>query len=632
MRPGVRRVFHALVGTRPSHLLYIVSPTILAVVLDFAIRARALLVYPPLEVLNYVGSTLASAGFWGAPVWLAARLFASTSRAARVGLGLVLGLFILPFSVFCYGGQVLYFRVFGAYMARDTVRVGIALRGTLGDWLTAWGGPWIFLALVACAVPFTLAIAWCARRAAPSLVGTIPVLPVLGFLVAATCFFTDFVESRSLQAAPPDTCFIHGVFHAVRDALGGKARVHHGFTLRSPATLPAIPTPAHRPNVLVVLTESVRADAVCSDPAPACKDAWLDDVVPERIALGKLVTQSPGTFSACMMLWTGLPPTVDLETAHEAPVLWEVAKATGYRTAYVTSQNLRYDDFGAFVERAGIDVKVSALELGDTKNAQMGAPDEYATREMLRFIEGVPAGQPYFGVLHFSNTHSPYRTDPALQPFTPHSDDPTGSVLAFHNHYRNSVALQERTLQAFLRAVRGLPSWDDTVVLFLSDHGEGFREHGRLYHINTLYDEEVRIPGWIAAGPHAMDETEKRALRAYASHRTYSQDINATLVDLLGAHEAHSAFPFAALTTGRSLLRPTTPPFIALLATQTAVWDPPDPAFGAMTDRALVVGSLSSTWQCYDLDNDPDEKNALGPRECGALRATAAHAFPAVPR
>jgi len=644
MRPRLASVARAIVGTRPQHLLYVVSPTILAIALDFALRARALLTYPPLEILNYVGSSLASAGFWGGPLWLTSYLFAPAQSdvpsrkrlTARIGLGLVFGLFVLPFTVFCYGGQVLYHRVFGAYMARDTVRLGIALRGTLHDWLSAWGGPWIFVALVACALPIVLLIGACVRRAAPSLARTVPALPILGFIIASTCFFTDFVESRSLQAAPPDTCFIHGVFHAVRDGLGGKGWARHGFTLRQPMPLPPMPAakePTHRPNVLVVFTESVRADAVCSDAAPFCRDTWLDPVVPDRIPLGQLVTQSPGTFSASMMLWTGLPPNVDLKTAHEAPVIWEVARAMGYRTAYVTSQNLRYDDFGSFVERAGIDVQISAIDLGDTKNAQMGAPDELATARMLGFIESVPQGdarQPYFGILHFSNTHSPYRIDPELQPFSPHSDDATGSVDAFHNHYRNSVALQERTLAAFLTKVRALPSWDDTVVLFLSDHGEAFREHGRLYHINALFDEEVRIPGWIASGARGLDDAQKRALRAYANHRTFSQDINTTLVDLVGAFDSRGSFPFASLTTGRSLVRGLPSPFVALMSTESAVWEPDDPQSGVMTDGKLLVGSASSTWRCYDLPHDPKEQHPLDAAACGPLRAVADKAFPAV--
>ena len=33
--------------------------------------------------------------------------------------------------------------------------------------------------------------------------------------------------------------------------------------------------------------------------------------------------------------------------------------------------------------------------------------------------------------------------------------------------------------------------------MFLSDHGEEFREHGGLYHLTTVFDEQVRVPGWI---------------------------------------------------------------------------------------------------------------------------------------
>jgi len=639
MRPGLERGVRVLLGARPTHVLYLVAPTLLAIALDLALRARALLIYPPLEVLNYFGSSLASAGFWAGPLWLASYLFAPARgvaggrrTAARAGLGLVFGLLVLPFAVFCYGGQALYFRVFGAYMARDTVRLGIALRGTLHDWLVAWGGSWVFVALVLSGLPVALAIAWCVRRAAASLAGTVPVLPVVGFAIAATCFFTDFVESRSLQAAPPDTCFIHGVFHAVRDGLGGKGWARHGFTLRRPTPIPAIPPPAHRPNVLVVLTESVRADVVCSDPPPGCKDPWLDAVVPDRVPLGTLVSQSSGTFSACMMLWTGMPPDVPLAAAHETPVIWELARATGYRTAYITSQNLRYDDFGAFVERAGIDVEVSALELGDTKNAQVGAPDELAAARLVDFVEKVPAEQPYFAVLHFSNTHSPYRVDPALLPFTPQSDDATGDINAFWNHYRDSVAMQERTLQGVLRTLRGLPSWDDTVVVYLSDHGEAFREHGRLYHLNTLYEEEVRIPGWLVAGKRALGSDALRALGTYAGHRTYSQDISATLVDLVGARDARRTLPFANLATGRSLLRPMGPPHASLLATETAVWEPNDAQFGAMSDDRLLVGSAASRWRCFDLAADPGEKRALDADACGPLRAMAERAFPGVKR
>jgi hypothetical protein len=313
---------------------------------------------------------------------------------ARILIRLFFGLIVLPIAVFAYGGQALYHRVFEAYMARDTVRLGIALRGTLGDWLMAWGGPWVFVGLLLIGLPFTYAIYRFTKKAAPLLRHTWPIVPVLALGGSSFAFWVDFVESRSLQAAPPDTCFLHGVFHAVHDGVTGKGWVRRGISLRTPAALPPIPVAAHRPNVLVILTESMRADATCSDPPPKCTSRFLDDVAGDRIPLGVTTTQTPGTFGACMLLWTGMPPKVDFKTAHSAPLLWEVAKAVGYRTAYITSQNLRYDDFGAFVEKASIDVKVSAMELGDTKDPMIGAPDERATPKMLDFVKSVPGGTP----------------------------------------------------------------------------------------------------------------------------------------------------------------------------------------------------------------------------------------------
>ncbi|MEO8797803.1 MAG: sulfatase-like hydrolase/transferase, partial [Polyangiaceae bacterium] len=475
------RVLKRLFGKRGRALLFVTSPTLMAIAMDVLVRGKVFLAYPPLQIANYVGSSFASAGVWGGLLWIVSYLFSVKPHNrpwARLLIALFFGLFVLPIAVFSYGGQALYHRVFEAYMARDTVRLGIALRGTLSDWLMAWGGPWVFVGLLLIGLPITYVIYRFTKKAAPFLRHTWPIVPLLALSGASYAFWIDFVESRSLQAAPPDTCFLHGVFHAVHDGVTGKGWVRRGISLRTPAPLPPVPIAAHRPNVLVILTESMRADATCSEPPPKCRSRFLDDVAGDRIPLGMTTTQTPGTFGACMLLWTGMPPKVDFKTAHSAPVLWEVAKAAGYRTAYITSQNLRYDDFGAFVEKAAIDVKVSAMELGDTKDPMIGAPDERATPQMLDFVKSVPAGTPYFGVLHFSNTHAAYRVAKDLQPFSPHSNDPLGDVTAFHNQYRNSVLMQERTLAAFLKELRALPSFADTVVLFVSDHGEQFTEHG----------------------------------------------------------------------------------------------------------------------------------------------------------
>jgi glucan phosphoethanolaminetransferase (alkaline phosphatase superfamily) len=369
--------------------------------------------------------------------------------------------------------------------------------------------------------------------------------------------------------------------------------------------------------VLLVITESVRADALCSEPPPACTAKFLDEVAPDRVALGKLTTPTPGTFGSCVLLWTGLPADAEVKTAHSAPVLWEIARAVGYRTAYVTSQNMLFENFGAFVQNAGIDTLVTATELGGMGQEQVGAPDERATEAMLTFVRGAPADTPYFAVLHLSNTHAPYRVDPALQPFSPHSDNALGDVEAFHNHYRNSVLLQERTFATFLRALRALPSWDDTALLFVSDHGEQFRERGGLYHLHSLYDEEVRIPGFLVAGPQAVTEDMRARLRTFAGKRTYMTDVHASIVDLFGLGAERVGLPFTD-ARARSLFdkRGWMGDPVTRMSTSTPVWDQDNPREGFMQGEHLLSGAPGQPWTCFDIANDPTERDPLPVERC----------------
>jgi membrane-anchored protein YejM (alkaline phosphatase superfamily) len=380
--------------------------------------------------------------------------------------------------------------------------------------------------------------------------------------------------------------------------------------MRTPAPLPPlVRTRAHPLNVIVVLGESVRADAMCSVAPPMCTSAMLDEAAGDRIPLGRLTTQTPNTFSACLLLWTGLAPNVDVRTAHTAPVLWEVARAAGYRTGYLSAQNASYDNFAAFVKDAGIDRLVTGGDLGGVAQEQLGAPDERAFDEGLRFARD--AGPlPYFAVVHLSNTHAPYRTDPALHPYEPASDDPLGDQTQFHNWYRNAVRLEERMLAAFLRELRGLPSWGDTVVLVLSDHGEQFFEHGSAYHNHSLYEQELRVPGWIVAGSRALSDDERIALRAYGARRTYLTDVHATVLDLLGVD--HRALPYDN-TDGRSLLqmpRPGDAEPLALLSTASAVWEPDIALIGALQGDRKVAGPAggdATAFSCVDVARRPLE-------------------------
>ena len=138
------RVGKLLWGPRPSALLWFTVPAGVSLAIDLALRPRALAGYALQGQAIYGSSLLVSTGFWMLPLWGAGRLLVVQGAArarAHVTLAALVAAILLPLVTFAFAGQVLYFRVFHSYMGRDTLRLGIALRGTVGDWFGSWGGP-----------------------------------------------------------------------------------------------------------------------------------------------------------------------------------------------------------------------------------------------------------------------------------------------------------------------------------------------------------------------------------------------------------------------------------------------------------------------------------------------------------
>ncbi len=631
------RVRRHLLGERPRSLLWLLVPTASALLIDLIVRARAILDFAIQGKAIYFSSLLVSMGFWVLPLWSVARLnvLAGVGGAAgvraRMASWMLRTLFLLPIATLAYGGQMVYFRVFHAYAGRDSIRLGIAARGTVVDWFSSFGGPLFFVGMVVSGTVFLFVTLRPVERRAVTITSARPTLPAVLFLGALFCFWTDNVDSRYLQAATPDACILHGIIHAARMRITGHWDERQGVSMRTPKPLGLVKSDRARlRDVVIVLTESVRADEICSMPPPSCKIPALDEVTADRMSLGKLSTQTPNTFSSFLTLTTGLSPDATFQEAHSAPILWEMAKAVGYRTAYVSAQNTRFEDFGAFVRNAGIDTLVTDMELGGMGQEQIGAPDERAVDAAISFLGAAKDDTPLFLIVHLSNTHAPYRADAGLTPFLPESTDALGDAAAFFNRSRNSVALQARTLAPLFAALRARPRWNDTVAFFLSDHGEQFREHGGLYHNHSLYDEELRIPGFVVGGAGALDAEMRKGLATFVTQRTYMMDVHQTVVAALGLSTARASMPLASRAHGRSLFSPRVPdqdPF-ALLSTSTAVWEPDDPRFGVLYRDRKLWGAAGAPWKCFDVSRDSGEHFPRGASDCDELMKAARQAFP----
>lgn len=82
--------------------------------------------------------------------------------------------------------------------------------------------------------------------------------------------------------------------------------------------------------------------------------------------------------------------------------------------------------------------------------------------------------------------------------------DPEAYVAHDRDWYDGSIRAMDVEIGRLLERLRELGLEDDTLVVFTSDHGEEFLEHGRTFHGQTAYGELTRVPlvlRWPAGVP-----------------------------------------------------------------------------------------------------------------------------------
>jgi hypothetical protein len=298
-----------------------------------------------------------------------------------------------------------------------------------------------------------------------------------------------------------------------------------------------------------------------------------------------------------------------MDALARAPLLWDWAKARGYRTAYLTSQNLLFQQSDQFLRGSAIDVLREARD--DVVDAPIddGSPDEAVTAHAIAFLE--TAGPAPFLVVHHANTHFPYR-----QP-----REGRASTDDTRERYRASVARNDALVADLVRRIRATEAGRRAVIVYTSDHGEAFGEHGGHYHSFDLYAEQLDVPLWIDAPPGSLaPEVVERLHREAATRPVVVSDVAATVVDLLGGLDDPAQGDRAAALAGTSLLRE------APQQRDVLVWNCPPMRECASEAFGVVRFPLKLHWighdhayACHDLAADPKEVTPLPADRCAAL-------------
>ncbi len=531
-------------------------------------------------------------------------------------------LFCLAFLA--VGGQLYTFGRYRAFLSTSSMLVGTAMLPSIRQQL--WFDQASFLRAVLPPILGVLAIALLQRRVAPPRRTPSRIaVDAATVLLCGLALYGPRAEDRDV--GPFDALYVNGMGQlgrALWDENPCLARAHPGA--RSPLPVPPlVARPARPRNVLFVLTESVRAMSSCVAYDPDCRTTPFSNAAAKgRIPLLQMRAVDSTTAISLGVMWSGIAPTASREALHSAPLVWEYATAAGVDTAYWTSQHLLFGNSGAWLQGIAWGHHVSATELEEDPDLETGADDGALVTYVNEHLGELH--EPFFAVVHLSNTHMPYAIDEQDAPFLPQGPETWhGHETEISNRYADAIYHQDRAIGRLIETMHARPEGARTVIVFLSDHGEQLYEKGAFGHTGTLFEPEIRIPAWVDAPPGTLTAGEEAQLRALSDAPLTTMDVLPTMLDLVGVLDDPSLHPLAQSFVGRSLLRggsPTTTPVV--MSNCTDLWACAFRNWGAMVGTRKLLGMQGShDWSCFDLKDDPEEQRDLGPGECSELAALA---------
>jgi lipoteichoic acid synthase len=149
------------------------------------------------------------------------------------------------------------------------------------------------------------------------------------------------------------------------------------------------------------------------------------------------------------------------------------------------------------------------------------------------------------------------------------------------NRYLNCLRLQDIFLKNLFDQYKELGLYENTIFVLFGDHGEGFKEHGRDMHGDTIWEEGLRIPliihapGWFENGERVEGLSSQI-------------DILPTVMDLLGYEVKDGQYP------GYSLLQEE-PPQDRILR------------FSCISERKCLASIKGTEKYIYHYGNQSDE-------------------------
>ena len=252
-----------------------------------------------------------------------------------------------------------------------------------------------------------------------------------------------------------------------------------------------------RRNVVMIFMESTRAESI-TPYAQIDTTPFLGELAEDSVVAEQAYAVVPHTSKALVSSVCGVPPPLDTDLTESEPdaipgdCMANLLGEQGYNTAFFQSATENFERRPQLVENFGYDDFYPVNDMpkeGFEEVNYFGYEDDIMLEPSRNWLLE-NGSEPFFTTYLTVTTHHDY-TVPERYGEEKYVAGEENEDL---NRYLNTLYYQDRFLENLFDQYKELGLYEDTVFIILGDHGEGFGEHERYQHDDTIYNEGLRIP------------------------------------------------------------------------------------------------------------------------------------------
>jgi len=324
-------------------------------------------------------------------------------------------------------------------------------------------------------------------------------------------------------------------------------------------------------------------------------------------------TVSTTTMLAIPAILSGITPEQPEHLFRSSPLAWEYAEMLNYHTFFISSHSMQWYRFDKYYSLNKPDLYWNKDTSGLPSFNDLGIDDRLTVEKLNEHLSEIK-NKPFFGVLQFNATHFPYKVP---EEFIRWDEK-------YIDKYDNSVFYQDFLLEKVFAGLSGNNLLKKTVVIMISDHGEAFKEHNSIGHIDTYNTETVSIPLIIYIPPGISSRINSSRLKINTQLNTSNADIVPFIINLLELRNNSQIASIYPYFTGKNLLEPfdTDRSIITLNSNDIINFNSGVSLIKGNKHYILRTNIVPYSREYYDMNTDPAEtENLINKTDHGQLEA-----------